>query len=477
MRKALFYSFFGIIAIILVGTQTAYMELSHISGYATTMIHLKAWMQQGFSTLHFSPSYTQGNVGDRFIQFYQGPIDANGNCYYTSFPPGALWLSYLWIKLVPVEMGFSLGLFNTLLFLLSLIGLSLWAFKFLEVKSNIERKWLIPSSILLIGLTPLFLFFFSNYYFIENIAFTLSIWASYFLWNMQQETELNSYNTFLAGITILLLSLCESIGFMYATVFIYLLFNRNKEWKFWFGVILLSALVILSLYSSINGLFNFIKSSLIRIVGRNGWTGSSLAENGATIWNGSLFRSALHILQSEASPYLFLSFCAIFLLFIAKRRNEEIASSKGILFSILPIIGHIILFANANLQHHQLIIKTLIIVWPILLIGFSSKKALWSILFIGAASLSFIQLGYRFNYKQLDEERNIEQLATEIKSLPKTTTIEVECSSIQIEQLPVLIYFSERNISCFKNQKGKFAKPEMKILKVDSFWHATEQHY
>lgn len=470
MRKVLFYAIIGIVGILLLSVQSAYMQLSHISGYATTLIHLKAWLNQGISTLHFSPSYTQGNIGDRFIQFYQGPIDSKGNCFYTSFPPGALWISYLWVKLWPIEMSLALGVFNTLLFIISLIGLGKWAFALLEIENYPKRSWIIPSSILLIGLTPLVLFFFANYYFIENISFTLSIWCSFLLWRYQQNEQHSKAHYFILIAAIFLLSFCESIGIFYGVVFIYILYKRQESIKPALFTLLASILLTIALYASIDVPWTFVYQSILRLVGRSGLTNAHFAENGATLWNGRLLQSGFSILKSEASPILFLSCSSLLLWIIAKRRQEEVAHLRGIRLAVLPVIIHTILFLNANLQHHQLIIKLLIIAWPILLIGFSNKRWIWSLLFIGAAYLSYVQLGYRFNYRQLEEERYVEQCANELKNTPRAESIFIKCSHAQEAQIPVLIYYSGRNIG-LTHSRGKQA--QIKSYEVDSFWHLS----
>ncbi len=468
MRKALFYSIIAIVGILLVSTQSAYMQLSHISGYATTMIHLKAWMQQGMSSLHFSPSYTQGNVGDKFIGYYQGPVDAKGNCYYTSFPPGALWISYLWVKLWSLELSLSLGLLNSLLFVISLIGFGKWAYELLAIKENPTRSWIIPSSLLLIGFTPLVLFFFANYYFIENISFTLSVWCSFLLWQFQKNERNSKTKYFILLVAIFLLIFCETIGIFYGIVFIYLLYKRKEPFKPAIFTVLASIVLTVALYSSIDGPWSFVYQSILRLLGRSGWTNAHFAENGATLWNGRLIQAGFSILKSEASPLLFMTFCSLLFWFISKRRMEESASMRGLKFAILPILMHLTLFLNANLQHHQLIIKLLIIAWPILIIGFSTKRITWSILFVGAAYLSYVQLGYRFNYQQLEEERYVEQCANELKNIPRSQAIFIKCSHAQEAQIPVLIYYSGRNIGL---QKTQSKQTRVTTFAVDSFWH------
>ncbi|MCX8479950.1 MAG: hypothetical protein ORN56_09175 [Chitinophagales bacterium] len=471
MRKALFFTLLLIVAVILLGTQSAYMNLSHISGYATTMIHLNAWKAQGISHLHFSPSYTQGNIGDQFVQFYQGPVDQLGNCYYTSFPPGALWISYLWVNILPLEISLALGLLNSILFIATLLALGIWGYQILGTQNQIARQWLIPSGLLLIGLTPLFLFFFSTYYFIENISLCLTVWSSYYLWKISQQEFKEQRDIWIAIIFMTVLSLCESIGFFYGAVLIYLLYRNGKNIKWPLIVFSACALLIFSIYASIDGVFAILRETAIRFLGRSGWTSDSIAENGATLWNGGLLQSGFIILKTLASPIIFLSLSAIMLWFISKRRNESTVSSKGILIALAPIIIHLILFLNANLQHHQLLIKALIIAWPILMIGFSNKGYVWSLLFVGASYLSFVQLGYRFDYKQLEEERYVEQFANAIKEESKEQQILLKCSKSQVAQIPVLIYFSGRNIAVGNTSiKGKI-KPRQHSIAVDSFWH------
>ncbi|MEY2899346.1 MAG: hypothetical protein RL138_1399 [Bacteroidota bacterium] len=474
MRKALFFTLLLIVAVILLGTQSAYMNLSHISGYATTMIHLNAWKAQGISHLHFSPSYTQGNIGDRFVQFYQGPVDQLGNCYYTSFPPGALWISYLWINILPLEMSLALGLLNSILFIATLLALGIWGYQILGTQNQTARQWLIPSGLLLIGLTPLFLFFFSTYYFIENISLCLTVWCSYYLCKISQQEFKAQRDIWIAIIFMTVLSLCESIGFFYGAVLIYLLYQKKKNIKWPLILFISSAVMIFSIYSSIDGVFAILRETAIRFIGRNGWTSSNIAENGATLWNGGLVKSAYLILNSLASPIIFLSLSAYILWFISKRRNESTVSGKGVLTALTPIFIHFIIFLNANLQHHQLLIKGLIIAWPMLLIGFSNKGYFWSILFVGASYLSFVQLGYRFDYKQLEEERYVEQFAKTIKEEPKAQHILLKCSKSQVAQIPVLIYFSGRNIALENTSIKGEIKPSRHSIAVDSFWHPTK---
>jgi hypothetical protein len=107
------------------------------------------------------------------------------------------------------------------------------------------------------------------------------------------------------------------------------------------------------------------------------------------------------------------------------------------------------------------------------MIGFSNKGYVWSLLFVGASYLSFIQLGYRFDYKQLEEERYVEQFASGIKEEPKAQQILLKCSKSQVAQIPVLIYFSGRNIAVTNTSIEGNIKPSQHSIAVDSFWHPT----
>jgi hypothetical protein len=299
----------------------------------------------------------------------------------------------------------------------------------------------------------------------------LTVWSSYYLWKISQQEFKAQRDTWIAITLMLLLSLCESIGFFYGAVLIYLLHRNGKNIKWPLIVFSTCGLLIFSIYASIDGVFAILRETAIRFLGRSGWTSDSIAENGATLWNGGLLQSGFTILNTLASPIIFLSLSAFMLWFISKRRNESTVSSKGILIALAPIFIHLILFLNANLQHHQLLIKALIIAWPILMIGFSNKGYVWSLLFVGASYLSFVQLGYRFDYKQLEEERYVEQFANTIKEESKEQQILLKCSKSQVAQIPVLIYFSGRNVAVGNTSiKGK-TKPRQHSIAVDSFWH------
>lgn len=89
---------------------------------STSLIHIRAFYEQGFRPLYFSPSLTYASPADKNIGFHWNLRDSAGNIYYCSFPPFAFIFPAFFFRLFGVYPSvLGLQVFNLFFHLVSCV--------------------------------------------------------------------------------------------------------------------------------------------------------------------------------------------------------------------------------------------------------------------------------------------------------------------------------------------------------------------
>ena len=319
----------------------------------TFLIPVEIWQKQGAIENNFNPIDTY--PGDANKNIISRMADAEGNSYYTSYPPFVFIAPFLTFKLLGVTAGsFSLRAFNLVVIFISILliyHLVLYLFK--------HRGTALFAAIA---------YMFSYVIFYQAFNYTPESFVTWiFILGIYLSLKIvnNDYNKLVLAvfpITIFLMAYTDWIGFLFPfVVFVYSLINKNRIKLFWYLISVVTLLPMLSLgftlwqYSLINGfdgLFNYFlgkysQRSLGLVGEEHPYTGVGIFLDPNSYTN--IAQYYLYGFFGQIASFLVL----LILLVLADKFTELKSIFKenksrilpAICFSVLPIvIHHIVLF-------------------------------------------------------------------------------------------------------------------------------------
>ena len=463
---------------------------SNFDGYANMFNFMQAWKAQSPASCYFSGTNTFQNKGDKFVQYWQGLIDKNGNCYYNSFPPFGFQISYCWWKITGFNsLEKSFFWFNILLQTLLAFSAAFSVIIILKMMKVSNHELPALFAYVAILFTPLSFWFFTDYFFIENPALTLygMFTFSMLFWWQKNNSAVRFYT---ACLILFLLFYAEAIGFFAGFTFLLLIFFERekrffcKENLIVVSVLIFALLLTLFQYSLIAGWQPMLKNFAVRFMGRSGFFGENRTENHLTFFSPEIYSYAWHSLKIGALGLLLLFLALCISTFIRVRSNElkPLGKFKKFWWVVaLPVILHGFIFFNANALHNQLLVK---IIFPLSVISailmgiFSFEKKISRWLWLGFGSLLLGFLFYPILFAETSNDDKIVEASKKYLqfSSPEKSLI-LLCNHQQYYMAPCLFYHAQRNFfmlpdsSLIADAKQNLISDSSVIIKVDELWN------
>jgi len=336
---------------------------------STVLRTQQIWYEKSDLTHRFFPIMTYDKKSDRNINNQARIKDAEGNFYYTSYPPFAYIFPYLIFQLFNIYPDvLPIQIFNIIIhficsFFIFLI-ISLLTNKYYINKVNIPA--LFGFAIYLFSPAPLW--FHSNVYMSDMLVQPFFIIGIYmFLKIIKNEGKL--IYCVLLGIINFFMIYTEWLGVFFAfAVFIFALFNmKEKSMRTVIIYITISSVASLSLtiwhYSQISGLDALIKSSMEKYLYRSGFSQYSaigLHYGNLTSWKNIVS----HYYHSYLPFFIILCIVVFMYLSVLKKcptrdilhRNKIEATS--LYLCIVPVLIHHLIFFNFTSIHDFSVLKT-----------------------------------------------------------------------------------------------------------------------
>lgn len=329
---------------------------------ATVLRHLEIWHEQGISRAHFAPITTYpGRANKNINNEALDHKDADGNYFYTSFPPLAYYVPYVIFETLHVYPAvLPLQIFNLALHFVS----GLLIYFTVRLILNCENEACYPAVIAFAVyiFCPETLWLQANVYMSDIFAQVLFIGGIYLLlrWAKYGPSGILSYFSF--SIFVFCFVYAEWLGVFFAiSVGLYAWLNRRKPGMK--GLQLAAALgtsaaLVLTIwqYSSISGFHAFLVASQNRFLLRSG-LGQQLDLN-LHIWNllGWLLILTYYLLAYAADFALLGLWAAL----KGKGRPLNLTPDvkMALLFSaVLPPLLHHLIFFNYTAAHEFSVLK------------------------------------------------------------------------------------------------------------------------
>jgi hypothetical protein len=465
---------------------------SSFSGYTNLFNFIEAWHHQSPSECYFSATNSFENVGDKYVQYWPGLVDLQGNCYYTSFPPFSFQVCYFvwWLtNFSQPELVFFY--FNILLNVLVALFCML-AVSNILLKLN-YKKYELPAIFCFASIlfTPITFWFFTDYFFIENIALlVLSVCIYLFTKYDIKPTKLN-FGALL--ISVCLLCYTEAIGYFFAiTLFIYLYHQHKKLFTKQSVVLLASALAVIGFtvfqYALIQQSFIAVLHNFaVRFIGRSGYFGESKTENHLGVFTPEIYLYLWHLLKVGMLALLLL-FIALIISFIARIKSNEL--SKQIIkhsfwwYIPFPVILHFFIFFNANALHDQLIVKLVIplSILSAIIIGIFSSAKISRWIFYGCLGLAISIFYYPVMMAESMSDDGVKEASARfLKFASPQKSMIIICNKDQYYLAPSLYYHSKRNYflltdsNLIDDAKARLIVDSSIVFTVDANWNILHQ--
>lgn len=441
---------------------------------------LDVWQQTSPLNYSFLPVQSYQNKGDVNIHYYKRFLDKIGNNYYISYPPLCYVIPYSF-KFLGFDINRKLLVWINIF--LHFIG-SL--FLFLLLKSILKTKTTslnITISLAYFILTPVMLYSYGRMYFAETLGLSLFIACIFFLYQLIFINPKSKHLLLGFIVSFALLSYCEWISiFTSFGLVLFLFFQKTLDKKFRLKILFISSIclilpliIFLLQILSLNSLSEGFHSLSIRLIERSGWFGKQYSSDGISIFDissiSTYFKNCINAIGILGLFIILIGL--IFKFAFHNPKKENISQTSFILFLIfIPIIGHNIVFFNANAIHYHLQIKwifLLSLIWAIV----TSKKQLNSKLniLVQLSVLLFILINL-FYTSRFEPKKNafLDKIASEIiiqKETESALFANIESDPPTPYNLAYLSYITKRNFA-FVNDTIT-AKIESKKLDCQSF--------
>lgn len=215
-----------------------------------TLIRLNIWEEQGAGQHFFVPSDTYSNPTDKHITTWCSRLTNDGLCYYLSYPPLAIILPYLPLKLFNFELSASyLQIINLLLHFLSAIFIYLITGLLSERASGKKNRAASVLAFSFYVFTPIMLTMYSESYFSDTVVMPFFVAGIYFFLRLIKKTTYRRSDLIIFGLLMFLACYSEWLGILFAgSAGLYTLFHwREKRIRWVFFAILTGSITALGL--------------------------------------------------------------------------------------------------------------------------------------------------------------------------------------------------------------------------------------
>lgn len=348
---------------------------------AHSLITAEIWNENGGpSDFGFNPIYSYQGIGSYHRRLLGGVTAANGDVYYTSYPPFAFIYLYYSSQITGGPTVFSVRFASLSIHLISAI---LIYFLIGVIRPDPEKKALNFAGIIAAGL---YLFAQGNLWFHGNLYFSDMVVQPFFIGGLLLSIRYfrDLYKNekailFLIFITFFLGTYTEWLG-LFSAFFTGLLFlgfalvKKQKKYLRPFFIIALGSSTALTLtvyqYASIDGWESLKKTSELKYDQRSGHSQTENVDPNFSIHNGESFdllKSTFNSYYKSTENYIIIAFIISILLIILrriKRFSHHVDHSNfnwGLLLiglMTLPILAHYLLFYDFNTKHYFSGLKT-----------------------------------------------------------------------------------------------------------------------
>lgn len=332
-----------------------HLQKDNVLYYANMLNFMESWKQQGVWNCYASPCYTYVGTGNASQKYWPGLMDEQGRCYYNSFPPLSFIATYCWVQCFSISQPSLMWLNFVLQFLCALFLFLICSTMF---SSRQRYGWALLATLVFISL-PIVQFFFTDYYFIENMALLflfVATWAA-----VKYVITPSRIHLVLLLVSTFLLTYSEAIGILFTFVTGLIIYMNQKDFKIPLLLLFVTGLAITLMmmqYSQIAGYEAVLKNYAIRFAGRSGYFGNSLTENSASVISWKLYSKLAENIWLGYG--LLIGFFALVVAFSIRtiQQSFKISESKGLIYLVvMPVLLHTIIFLNANAFHMQLLVK------------------------------------------------------------------------------------------------------------------------
>jgi hypothetical protein len=329
---------------------------------ATVLRHLQIWHEEGIARAHFAPITTYpGQANKNINNEALDHTDAEGNYFYTSFPPFAYYVPYVIFEMLHIYPAvLPLQIFSLALHFIS--GLLIYCIVRLVLQCVEQPCYPAVIAFAVYIFCPVTLWLQANVYMSDIFAQVFFIAGIYLLvrWARYGPTGISSYVVF--GVLVFGFVYSEWLGVFFASsVVVYGWLNRRKSgMKGLLAAAALGAGAALGLtvwqYSGISGFHSFWVASQNRFLLRSG-IGAQLDLN-LHLWSllGWLLVLTYYLLAYTTDFALLALWAAL------KNRGRDLTVSrdtKMALFfgAVLPVLLHHLVFFNFTAAHEFSVLK------------------------------------------------------------------------------------------------------------------------
>lgn len=438
--------------------EVPYSNVAHIFMLNT----LEIWEKVSPAKYHFSPVQTFPDA-KKYNHYYKRLEDKEGNNYYVSHPPGAFLLNYVLFS------AFSLPMSNaSLQWILFVLWVVMFFFVFCWLSKIFKAKefgqFYVLLGLLLWGSAGPILYLFSRHNFSE--AWGFFFFASWLIfYDFSRRFNKNLYllllllfSFFLAYADWLGLGLMLVGGW-------YLFFSKNplqrKTWKKVVISLLVGYVIVFLQYTSIDGVFPFLKALSIRFVERSGFFGVSYTDMGYHLLNPETWKFfALNIWNVLVGGGLFCMGLLAFLL-ISKGKSNLSLDKEMFFVSFVPVFIYTLFLFSATATHYIYVAKWYIPLYFLVIPNLTNLKPQlvkiyrWIGLVVSFALLLMAYYEFRTHIPAIEPEKKqyMDELANQIR-LNRIDSLRLEFP-LEERDIIYLSWKSKRNLVWVNEIKSK----------------------
>jgi energy-converting hydrogenase Eha subunit A len=326
---------------------------------ATVLRHLEIWDQEGLAKAHFAPITTYPNAANKNINNEASEHkDAEGNFYYTSFPPLAYYAPYVAFKVLRVKPGvLPIQIFGLALHFLSGLFVYLSARRILG-PTNSTAPAVIAFIVYIFA--PITLWLQANIYMSDIFAQVMFASGIYFWLRFSTSLSVRSWECIAFGVVVFAFVYSEWLGVLFAlSVVLHAMITRDQPARFRltlsavFGTIAALGLTVWQ-YSQIAGFHTFYSSLHQRFALRSGLGQQDQLSFHPWQPLGWLFLVTYYALAYGADIVLIVLWASW-----SRRSGSTSRSVKSAIFfaAVLPVILHHLLLFNFTAAHEFSVLK------------------------------------------------------------------------------------------------------------------------
>ena len=326
---------------------------------ATVLRHLEIWDQEGLAKAHFAPITTYPGAANKNINNEASEHkDAEGNYYYTSFPPLAYYAPYFVFKALRVKPGvLPIQIFGLALHFLSGLFVFLSVRRILGVANSTA-----PAVIAFIAyiFAPITLWLQANVYMSDIFAQVMFAGGIYVWLRFATSPSVRSWESILFGVLVFAFVYSEWLGVLFAlSVVLHAMVTRDQPGRFGLSLAaVLGTIAALGLtvwqYSQIAGFHAIFTSLHQRFALRSGLGVQDQLNFHPWQPLGWLFLAAYYALAYGADIVLIVLWASW-----SRRSGSTSRAVKSAIFfaAVLPVLLHHLLLFNFTAAHEFSVLK------------------------------------------------------------------------------------------------------------------------